>query len=84
MVATMAESTVLGDLEPGKKDKSCRYFKMKKIEDQKAKTAEKLVRDFIDKEAVLQTDESTTYVNLEDCVDIHIHKYPHRQRGNST
>lgn len=74
IVATMAESTILEDLQTGEKDKSCRYFKMKKIDNLKAKTAEKLIRDFIDKKAVLQTDESTTFTNLEDCVDVHVHE----------
>ncbi len=39
IVAVMAESTVLEDLETGKSNKSCRYFKMKKIKNLEAKTA---------------------------------------------
>lgn len=71
-VAVMAESTVLEDYNTGEKDKSCRYFKMVKIANLKAKTAEKLVKELIDKDAVLQTDESTTFVNIADCIDTHI------------
>lgn len=55
-VAVMAESTILEDFETGEQEKSCRYFKMVKIDNLKAKTAEKLVKDLIDKNAVLQTD----------------------------
>lgn len=71
-VAVMAESTVLEDYNTGKKDKSCRYFKMVKTTNLKAKTAEKSVKELVDKDAVLQTDESTTFVNIADCIDTHI------------
>jgi len=43
-MAVMAESTVLEDFKKKKLTKSCRYFKMKKIDDLKAKTAEKLIK----------------------------------------
>lgn len=71
-VAVMAESTVLEDFKTKELTKSCRYFKMKKIEDLKAKTAEKLIKDFVNKDAVLQTDDSTTYAKFEDFVDVHV------------
>lgn len=72
LVAVMAESTVLEDFKTGDLTKSCRYFKMKKIDNLKAKTAEKLIKDLIDKSAVVQTDESTTYSNFEDFIDVHV------------
>jgi len=68
----MAESTVLEDYMTGEKDKSCRPFKMVKITNLKAKTAEKLVKELIVKQAVLQTDESTTFANITDCIDTHV------------
>lgn len=71
-VAVMAESTVLEDYMTGEKDKSCRPFKMVKITNLKAKTAEKLVKELIDKQAVLQTDESTAFANITDCIDTHV------------
>src|SRR5690606_39207693 len=71
-VAVMAESTILEDLETGEKDKSCQYFKMRKITNLKSRTAENLIRDLIDGSAVLQTDESTTYSDLADCVEVHV------------
>ena len=80
-VAVMAESTVLEDYMTGEKDKSCRYFKMVKIENLKAKTAEKLVKDLIDKKAVLQTDQSTTFANLEDCIDVHVSEISSTEEG---
>lgn len=45
---------------------------MKKIDNIKFKTAEKLIKDLIDKSAVVQTDESTTYSNFEDFIDVHV------------
>ncbi len=47
VVAVMAESTVLEDFDKGKVTKSCRYFKMKKTDNLKAKTAEKLIKGLI-------------------------------------
>ncbi len=47
-------------------------IKIVKMENLKARTAEKLVRDLIDKKAVLQTDQSTASANPEDCIDVHV------------
>lgn len=80
-VAVMAESTILEDFDTGEKEKSCRYFKMVKIDNLKAKTAEKLVKDLIDKNAVLQTDESTTFSNLEDCIQVHVSELSSTKEG---
>lgn len=63
---------MLENLKTKELTKSCRFFKMKKIEDLKAKTAEKLIKDFIDKDAVLQTDDSTTYAKFEDFIQVHV------------
>jgi ribosomal protein L37E len=71
-VAVMAESAILEDINTGKLEKSCRYFKMKKIKNLEAKTAEDIIKDFVDKDTVLQTDKSTTFTNLSDCIDIHV------------
>lgn len=80
-VAVMAESTILEDYISDEKGKSCRYFKMVKVANLKARTAEKLVKEFIDKEAVLQTDKSTTFVNLIDCVDTHVSEISSTKKG---
>lgn len=80
----MAESTGLEDYITCEKDKSCRYFKMVKITNLKAKTAEKLVKELIDKDAVLQTDESTTFVNIADCIDTQVSYNLPPKRESST
>ena len=54
---------------------------MKKTDNLKAKTADKLVKDLIDKDAVLQTDDSTTYANFEDTIDVHVSEVSATQKG---
>ena len=81
-VAVMAESTPLEDPESGKTDKSCRYFKMKKIKNLEAKTAQRLIKDYIDSNAVLQTDKSTTFSDLSDCIDVHVREISGTKEGN--
>ncbi len=60
-MAAVVESTILKDPESGKLDKSCKYFKMKKIKNLKAKTAKALIKEYIDSNSVLQTDKTTTF-----------------------
>jgi len=81
-VAVMAESTPLEDPESGKINKSCRYFKMKKIKNLEAKTAQRLIKDYIDSNAVLQTDKSTTFSDLSDCIDVHVREISGTKEGN--
>lgn len=80
-VAVMAESTVLEDPESGKLDKSCRYFKMKKIKNLEAKTAQTLIKEYIDSNSVLQTDKSTTFSDLSDCIDVHVREISGTDKG---
>lgn len=80
-VAVMAESTVLEDPESGKLDKSCRYFKMKKIKNLAAKTAQTLIKEYIDSNSVLQTDKSTTFSDLSDCIDVHVREISGTDKG---
>ena len=68
----MAESTVLEDPKSGKLDKSCRYLKIKKIKNLEAKTAQTLIKENIDSKSVLQTDKSTTFSDLSDCIDVYV------------
>ena len=80
-VAVMAESTILEDLDSGEVGKSCRYFKMKKIKNLEAKTAQALIKEYIDKDSVLQTDKSTTFSDLSDCVDVHVKEISSTEEG---
>jgi hypothetical protein len=80
-VAVMAESSILEDPKTGEMDKSCRYFKMNKVSNLKAKTAEKLIRGLIDKEAVLQTDESTTFADFAEFIEVHVQEISSTKEG---
>ena len=71
-VAVMADPTILEDPESGKLNKSCRHFKMKKIKNLEAKTAQALIKEYIDSDSVLQTDKSTTFSDLSDCINVHV------------
>jgi len=54
---------------------------MKKIENLKATTAEKLIRNLLDKDIVLQTDESSTYSKFEDFIDVHVKEISGTKEG---
>jgi len=78
----MVESTVLEDPDSGKLEKSCRYFNMKKIKNLGAKTVQILIKEFIYKNTVLQTDKSTTFSDLSDCIDVHVREISGTNEGN--
>ena len=72
-VMIMAESTVLEDIETGKIERQCRYFKAKVLEDHQADGTDKTFKKGIDKEqTIVFTDKSTSYVNIADYVELHI------------
>ncbi|PZX50436.1 ISXO2 transposase-like protein, partial [Algoriphagus ratkowskyi] len=64
-----------------KLNKSCRYFKMKKIKNLEAKTAQTLIKEYIDSNSVLQTDKSTTFSDLSDCIDVHVREISGTDEG---
>lgn len=80
-VAVMAESTILENLKTGKLSKSCRYFKMKKIKNLEARSAEALIKQYIDQDSVLQTDKSTTFSDLGDYIDVHVREISGTEEG---
>lgn len=80
-VAIMAESTILEDLDSGLVEKICRYFKMKKIKNLEAKSAQALIKEYLDKDSVLQTDKSTTFSDLSDCIDVHVKEISKTEEG---
>ena len=81
-MAVMAESTVLEDPMLGKFDKSCRYFKMKKIKNLEAKTAQALIKRYIDSNSVIQTVKSTNFSDLSDCIDVQARAIYETKEGN--
>ena len=72
-VMVMAESTILEDPDTGNVERQCRYFKAKVLEDHKADgTDETLERAIAKEQTIVFTDQSTSYVNIADYVEIHI------------
>lgn len=71
-VAVMAESTPLEDIETGKKSSQCRYFKMKTVESHEKTDVNELVIEYIHEKAVIFSDQSTSYVDFADLVEMHI------------
>lgn len=69
----MAESTVLEDLDTGKVDRQCRYFKAKVLEDHRSKGTDKTLKESIGAEhVIIFSDKSTSYVDIEDYVELHL------------
>lgn len=72
-VMVMAESTILEDIETGKVDRQCRYFKAKTLDDHKVDGTDKTFQKAIDdKQTIVFTNKSTSYVNIADYVEIHL------------
>ncbi|HLS11659.1 MAG TPA: IS1595 family transposase [Flavobacteriaceae bacterium] len=72
-VMIMAESTILEDLDTGKVERQSRYFKAKVLEDHQADGTDEVLKNAIaDEEVIVFTDQSTSYVNIADYVEIHV------------
>ena len=84
-VMIMAESTILEDLETGKVDRQCRYFKAKVLQDHKADgTDQSLTGSIDDEQTIVFTDKSTSYVNIADYVEIHMTEKSNEQTNKET
>ena len=71
-VVIMAESTQLEDIETGKKTSQCRYFKAKVLSSHKADEINKTIQDSFDEKSIVFTDDSTSYVDISDYVELHV------------
>jgi len=68
----MAESTQLEDIETGKKTSQCRYFKAKVINSHSANEINGTVEESFDEKSIVFTDDSTSYVDISDYVELHV------------
>lgn len=69
----MAESTILEVIDTDKVERQSRYFKAKVLEDHQADGTNQIFKNAIaDKEVIVFTDQSTSYVNIADYVDIRV------------
>lgn len=72
-VMIMAESTILEDIETGKVERQCRYFKAKVLENHQTIGTDEVFEQAIENEkTIVFTDKSTSYVNIADYVELHI------------
>jgi len=83
-VAVMAESTYLEDIETGKVSKHCRFFKMKALSSHKSEEIDETVESSIDNETIVFSDESTSYININDFVEGHITEKSSDETTNTT
>jgi hypothetical protein len=68
----MAESTPLEDLETGKTSSHCRYFKMKTLQSHEKSETSQLVVEYIHEKAIIFSDQSTSYTDFSNLVEMHI------------
>ena len=71
-VMIMAESTPVEDLETGNKERQCRYFKAKVLDNHKSEAVNATVAADLDEQSIVFTDKSTSYVDIADFVELHI------------
>lgn len=84
-VMVMAESTVLEDVDTGRVDRQCRYFKAKVLDDHRADGTDGTFEQAIDDEqTIVFTDKSTSYINIADYVEIHITEKSNEQTTKET
>jgi len=83
-VCVMAESTPLEDPVTGKKSSHCRYFKMKVLNSYKPADTDQIVTASVNPSAAIRTDESTSYVNLSEIVEVHTTEKSSVESTNTT
>lgn len=83
-VAIMAESTPLEDIKTGETSKSCRYFKAKVLEDHTSEGINETIKESIAESSIVFTDQSTSYVDISQLVEIHITEKSTKQTTKDT
>ena len=71
-VVVMAESTPLEDIESGETSSHCRYFKMKTLDSHEKSQTGELVVEYIHEKAIIFSDQSTSYTDFANLVEMHI------------
>ena len=72
-VMVLAESTVLEDIKTGKVERHCRYFKAKVLDNHEAGQTSNMLKSAIaDEHIIIFSDQSTSYVDIADYVELHI------------
>ena len=71
-VAILAESTTLEEVETGKVERQCRYFKAKVLENHSKEHINETVKESLGEKSIVFTDKSTSYVDISDYVELHV------------
>lgn len=71
-VAVMAESAQLENVDTGKKSSQCRYFKAKVLSSHNADQINETIKESFDEKSIVLTDDSTSYVDISDYVELHV------------
>ena len=71
-VAIMAESTPLENIETGEVSNQCRYFKAKVLNSHKSEEINETIKESIDEKSIVFTDQSTSYVDISEFVEMHV------------
>ncbi len=83
-VAVMAESTPLEDIETGKKQRQCRYFKMKVLSDHTAETINETIAESFKETSIIFSDKSTSYVDISNFVEVHLAEKSDKNTNKTT
>lgn len=83
-VAIMAESTPLENIDTGKKLSHCRYFKAKVLNSHAKEEINETVQKSIDEQSIVFTDQSTSYVDIANFVELHITEKSDKQTTKET
>ena len=83
-VAVMAESTPLENIETGKIENHCRYFKMKVLKTHKAEEIHSLIKQSLDSKTFVFSDNSTSYINMSDYIEAHLSEKSTKETTQTT
>ena len=80
-MSVIAESARLENIETGEKSSQCRYFKAKVLKSHLINEINQTVRESFDEKSIIFTDDSTSYVDNSDYVELH---FSEKSRGKLT
>ena len=83
-VSVMAESVQLENIETGEKTSHCRYFKAKVLESHQANQINDTVKESFDEKSIVFTDDSTSYVDISEYVELHFSEKSSEQLTKET
>lgn len=83
-VAIIAESTPLEDIETGKIERQCRYFKAKVLEGHNAENINNEVKESLAESSIVFTDKSSSYVDISKFVELHVTEKSDKDTTNET